>query len=568
MNRCLLLLLAGLLLLGSRPLRASHAQGGQLTYEALGNNRYRVTCRYFRDCSGITAETSLTLNCRVGTPTTSCASNDPRNRTVTLVRGILTTGSPYCPSVPGANTCTTGSLYPNYETAKYTADVELPPAPEWTLSVEISARPSIENTGGNTNLRFEATLNNQLTLTGGAQQNIQNTSPQYQDQDSPVPFVGWRQQNTLTFSTFEPDGDSMVYALDRPLEGCNDYSTYNAIAPTGGVLIDPSNSPTNPCVITLTGMPATYSPTFPLPSYTVSGSCPVKTATPDFTFDPFVGSVTFTPAVYVANTPSSAGRNKYALVGKVTEYRKINGQYYKIGSVRREMLVVVIDCGPNALPTRPTTTAGNPATSVSSLEVAAVAGTYEERDYFFTDPNPADQLTLSIVPPTDPAYADMHINLTNPAPPVVVLGNGTATPSLKVRLRPDPYLAGRTFHIPVRVEDNACPVKGVQYYVLVIKAQPRNITATTAGAKRVQLSAYPTPFTDEVRFALPRPRAAASQVLVFDQVGRLVDRLPVPAATAAEAQLTWTPAARLPAGIYSARFADGQHTVRLVRVNP
>ncbi|RTQ49739.1 hypothetical protein EJV47_13080 [Hymenobacter gummosus] len=568
MNRCLLLLLASLLLLGSRPVRASHAQGGQLTYEALGNNRYRVTCRYFRDCSGIAAETSLTLNCRVGTPTTSCNSNDARNFTTTLVRGILVMGSPYCPSVPGANTCNTTSPYANYETAKYTADITLPPAAEWTLSVEINARPSVENIGGNTTLRFEATLNNQVTLSNGTQYVAQNTSPQYQDQDSPVPFAGWKQQNTLTFSTFEPDGDSLVYSLDRPLEACNQYSTYAAINQNVPVILDPSNTPTNPCVINMqTGFPTAYSPTYPLPSYTVTGSCPVKTAVPDFTFDPFVGSVTFTPAVY-ATTPSADGDNKYALVGKVTEYRKINGQYYKIGTVRREMLVIVIDCGPNALPASPTTTAGNPTTSVRSLQLSTVAGTYAETEYFFTDPNPADRLTVSIVPPTDPAYADMHINLNAPAAPVTVLNNGTATPSLKVRLRPDPYLAGRTYRIPVKVEDNACPIKGAQYYVLVLQALPRNVTATHTAAKRQQLTAYPTPFTDEVRFALPRPKAGAAQVLVFDQVGRLVDRLAVPAAAGTEAQLTWTPAASVPAGIYSARFADGQHTVRLVRVAP
>jgi hypothetical protein len=565
MKRILLLLLIGWLL-PDQAAQASHAQGGQITYEALGNNRYRLTCSYFRDCQSIAAEGSMVMNCRVGTPVTSCTSNDPRNRTVTLLRSALAPGNRYCSIVPGGSTqCAPGGLS-NYELVRYTADVELPPAPAWTLSVEMSARPTLENIGGNTTLRLEATLNNQIMLANGTQQTVQNTSPQYHDQDAPVPVVSWLQRNLLTFSTFEPDGDSLVYSLDRPLEGCNDFSAYGN-SPSGTPIIVSANPP---CIFTPPPGTVPYSATYPIASYDISGSCGASgglvTGPPHFEFNPQLGIMSFTP-VALFNAPP-LDRNQYAVVGKVTEYRKINGQYYLIGSVRRDLLVAVINSGSNQVPSPPTTTAGTPITGVAPLQVTTAAGVYTEADFFFTDPNPANQLTVSVVQPTGSAYGDMHINPSNPAPPVVVLNNGTATPSLKVRLRPDPYLAGRTFHIPVKVEDNACPVKGTQYYVLVLKVQAGSVTATQTPARRLQLSAYPTPFTDEVRFTLPRPRAGAAAVLVFDQVGRLVDRLPVPASAAAEAQLTWTPAAHVPAGVYSARFADGLQTVRLVRVNP
>jgi hypothetical protein len=570
MNRLLPLFLLLLLALGGQRAYASHAQGGQLTYEALGNNRYRVTLRYFRDCSGITAETSHTLNARVGSPVTSCASNDPRNFTATLVRGQLITGSPYCSSVSGANQCSSTSQYPNYEVANYTADITLPAAPEWTLSVEISARPSIENIGGNTTLRYEATLNNQIALSNGTQQAIQNTSPQYQQQDSPMPLVCWNQRTTLTFSTFEPDGDSLVYSLDRPLEGCNQFTTYQPFNVGTNVIINP-NAPN--CVIQLPTATGTYSPTFPIYSFTVSGSCPVLTATPYFDFNPQQGSITFTPGLYFPNTAPSAGRNKYAVVGKVTEYRKLNGRYYKVGSVRRDMLVIVIDCGGNVVPSPPASTPGGtpgPVTRYDSLVVEGVVGNYTEVNYYFSDPNPADLLTVSMVEPTDPAYLDMHINLSTPARPVVVLGNGTATPSIKVRLRPDPALLGRTFRIPIRIEDNACPVKGTQYYVVVLKAVARTTTAAPGAQQRLTQPAYPNPFSERVSFTLPRPRAGqGGTVLVLDPLGRVVDRLSVPAAPGPDARLSWTPAAQLPAGVYSARFTDANApAVRLLRVLP
>jgi gliding motility-associated-like protein len=480
----LLLTVWCLTLAGAQQAYASHAQGGQLTYEALGNNRYRVTARYFRDCSGITAETSLTLNCRVGTPITSCNSNDSRNRTATLVRGTPSVGSPYCANYPGGpSQCVNGGPT-NYEVASYTADIELPPAPEWTLSVEISARPSIENIGGNTTLRFEATLNNQIALPNGTQSIQQNTSPQYQNQDIPVPFVCVNQRTTLTFSTFEPDGDSVVYSLDRPLEGCNDYSTY-INSPSGTPIIVSVNPP---CIFTPPTTVIPYSPTYPISSYNTSGSCGptggVITGTPYFNFSPTLGSFTFTPSIFYPGTTSAAGRNKYSVVGKVTEYRLINGRYYKVGSVRRDMLIVIIDCGGNTVPSAPIAqpvTAGNNTQIVNtdSTIVTAQACEYTEVNVNFRDPNPGDQLTVTYTLPNDPQYADLFDGTATNV--FTLSNNGQTAPVGRLRLRPDPFLTGKTFRILVRVEDNACPIKAVQNRIVVIRVTRRSVADVAIG---------------------------------------------------------------------------------------
>ncbi|AYA38369.1 gliding motility-associated C-terminal domain-containing protein [Hymenobacter oligotrophus] len=470
-----------LLLLSAPRAWATHAQGGELTYEAIGppgSNRYRVTCRFFRDCSGNEANPELTLNCRVGSPATSCNTVDVRNFSATLLRGPLTAGSPWCANVPGGPTqCLVNGLT-NYETARYTAEITLPPAPEWTLSVEISNRPSLANIPSYTDLRYEATLNNLLPLPGGPLA-ISNTSPQYQDQDIPVPFVCVGQRTQITFSTIEPDGDSLVYSLDRPLQGCNQFTTYESYSPLGGLILDPSNSPTTPCVVTIPGGTAVYSPTFPIGSYTFGGSCPVRTATPFFAFNAQAGNFTFTPAFYFPG-PSSDGRNKYAVVGKVTEYRRVGGRYYKVGSVRRDMLVVVIDCGGNQVPNAPRAVpmvreANQVVTNTDSTIVVAQTCEYTELDINFRDPNPADQLTVTFAEPTQPAYAALYRDPSNiTARPFTLQGNGTNAPVGKLRLRPDISLAGRTFRIPVRIEDDACPVRAVQNRIIVVQVARRS----------------------------------------------------------------------------------------------
>ena len=65
----LLWLLTGLL--GLTSARASHIQGGQISYRyvgpgAAGTDRYNVTVTYFRDCTGTTLPGSLSLLARRG----------------------------------------------------------------------------------------------------------------------------------------------------------------------------------------------------------------------------------------------------------------------------------------------------------------------------------------------------------------------------------------------------------------------------------------------------------------------------------------------------------------------
>ncbi len=347
------LLVCCLTLAGAQQARASHAQAGQLTYTYVstatnGDQTYRVRMEFYRDCSGILLGTPVTINA------VNTCGGVQRTATLSPV-GQPTIGSPYCPAIQATVPCsTTGSVnsnFPNYVTYVYEGPIVLPPAAEWILSFEENARPSVANITSGT-LRLEARLRSRITpVGGGAPVTVTNSSPIYSSTNLPVVFVYVNQQSTVTFAAADPDrtngqADSLVYSLDRPLTGCNSYETYTAYPGSGCQTgIDPRCTSR---VINCTGTAATFSATLPLPvandtifenGSTTRPACPTSggfvnaNVRPRFSLNAQQGSFTFTPNVFVPNSPSANGLNKYVVVGKVTEYRKIGGRSYEVGSV-------------------------------------------------------------------------------------------------------------------------------------------------------------------------------------------------------------------------------------------
>ncbi|GAA3923921.1 gliding motility-associated C-terminal domain-containing protein [Hymenobacter algoricola] len=475
-------------LAGMQSAQASHMQGGQLTYLAMGNNQYKVQLTVFRDCSGV-AFSGITPDLEYRT--TGCSGGPWPKIRMLLVPGTQKIGDPYCANFPGGpSPCGSGKAT-NYETGIFEATVTLPPAAEWTLSVAINARPDVGNVVNSSfeDMYFEAKLNN---LVGG--QIIQNTSPQYDQLNAATPFVCWKQDTQLSFATTEPDGDSLVYSLETPLGGCNESLNYDSYTSTRFILV--SEGP--PVCVADLGPNATgvYTPTFPLPSYSFTGpACPqVRTAVPTFAFSPTLGTMTFTPALFTpGNTTAQQAKNKYAVVGKVTEWRRIRNASgvltaYKVGSVRRDMLVVVIDCGTNLIPGPPLAT-GGPKTGVQivnsrdSTFITAYTCNYTEVRLKFSDPNPTDLIKVT--------YPELDPQVPTPQKPTYLpedvatfqlLGNETKTPYGILRIRPDVAFTGRTFRIPVKIEDNGCPTKGVTYRTIVLKIAKGNFAKVVASA--------------------------------------------------------------------------------------
>ncbi|GAB3587914.1 gliding motility-associated C-terminal domain-containing protein [Hymenobacter daeguensis] len=497
----LLLLSWCLSLAGMQRAWASHAQAGQLSYSyvstaANGDQTYLVKVEFYRDCSGISAPTSFTLNA-----TNSCGATA---RTATLNQvGTPIIGSPYCASFQAQATCTlTGSspanALANFVVYTYQNTIVLPPAAEWILSIEESARPSVTNLSTGGNLRLEARLYSRITPVGGGTPIvIHNDSPIFSLTNLPVPFVYVNQQATISFAAADNDrlsgpnnlADSLVYTLDRPLNGCNSYETYATYPGTGCVTrVDPR---CNRRIIDCAGSPGTYTQNLPISvandtvyenGSTTRPPCPTNnfataTVRPRFSFNSSQASFTFTPNRYL-NTPSANGDNKYVVVGKVTEYRKINGRYYLVGTSRRDFLVIVIDGAGNTVPSNPTGTAGPPRSGVvlnitrdtTDLEIKTC--NYSRVRFNFTDPDntgpnpptPRQNLTVFY-----PANINTGLLQGGDIGSFTLANNGTPTPSATFYFQPISSLAGTVILIPLRIEDDGCPAKGIQYRTIRIR---------------------------------------------------------------------------------------------------
>ncbi|GAA4353253.1 hypothetical protein GCM10023185_13730 [Hymenobacter saemangeumensis] len=464
-----------LLLFSAQRAAATHGQAGQLTYESLGNNQYRVTVAFFRDCSGTSIPGSLSLTCRPN----GCSSSTGAVTGTLRPVGMSTIGSPYCGAAQSSNVCSSSSALPNYETRLYDGTVTLPPAQEWVLSVTIDARPFTTTlvNSNNQNLRMEATLNNLITLPGNVQQPILNNSPQFTNTNLPVPFVCVNQQSTISFTATDADrlnggrADSLVYSLEQPLADCNRVSAYVPYpAPCAPATLPGS------CAVQCPPAPLAYSATLPiLVRLDTVGSCPNRRLVPSFYFNAQAGSFTFTPSRFVpANlATNNQMENKYVVVGKVTEYRRINGVYYKVGSVRRDFLVIVIDCASNQVPASPVSVVVDPLSQASVINrrdttlITIPTCSFSRVRIAFTDPNPQDQLTVFV-----PANVNSTLLQNGDIGTFALAGNGSTAPVGTFYFQPLASTAGTQVLLNVRIEDNACPVKGTQYRTIIINVRP------------------------------------------------------------------------------------------------
>ena len=495
----LLLLSWCLSLAGLQQARASHAQAGQVSYRyistaANGEQTYQVRVDFFRDCSGIPLPTTLPLRA------TNTCNGVARTATLTSM-GPPIVGAPYCASIQALAVCPAGGSAPpgapaNFSTQSFTGTIALPPAAEWILGVEETARPNVANLANPNTLRLEARLNSLITpVGGGAPIVVTNSSPVFSALNLPVPFVYVNQEATISFAAsddFPTNGvaDSLVYSLDRPIGGCGIFDAYapfpNVPGGTGCVTgIDP-RCPTR--IIRCLGTSgATYSATLPIPvandTIRTGGSvCNPGVVTfidvrPQFVFTASQASFRFTPNLYV-NTPAVNGDNKYVVVGKVTEYRRINGRSYIVGSARRDFLVIVVQGAGNSVPAIPGASAGPPRSGINLIitrdttDVTIRTCNYSRVRFNFTDPDntgatpPSPLQNLTVFNP-----ADINTNLLQGGDigTYVLSRNGTPTPSATFYFQPTSALAGTTILIPLRIEDDGCPIKGIQYRTIRVR---------------------------------------------------------------------------------------------------
>ena len=230
MSKIVSLLLIVWCLLSFKEMKASHAMGADLTYECLGGNQYRITLAFYRDCSGISAPTNVSIRL-----TSTCGDNV----TTTLSR-VAGTGAEISPICPTINTRCSGGTYTGVQKWEYERVVTLPSAcDEWTFAFEgannSSARNgaiSTINNPGNTYLYVESYLNVNLAPC--------NNSPTFSN--DPVPFICIGQEFCFNHGATDSDGDSIAYELITPMttanatvQYLNPYSNLDPLATTTGL---------------------------------------------------------------------------------------------------------------------------------------------------------------------------------------------------------------------------------------------------------------------------------------------------------------------------------------------
>ena len=268
---------------------ATHASGSDLTYTWVSGNTFKVTVSFFRDCAGVAAPNSITLQAR------SSSCNRDQSYTLAKVSG---TGQEITFPCRTVNTkCTSGSsIYAGYQQYVYEGNVTLPQkCTDWVLSYYVCCRNcaiTTLNNPCNDNMYVEATLNNVAAPT--------NSSPKFTN--IPVAFLCVNQSFTYNHGVVDPNGDSLVYSFITP-------KTYNTSNNTVGSVTYNSG----------------YSAANPLSS------------TPAVNLNSSTGDVTMTPT----------SNNEVGVAAiLVREYR--NGVL--IGSVIRDMQFLTKSCNPNLLP--------------------------------------------------------------------------------------------------------------------------------------------------------------------------------------------------------------------------
>lgn len=226
-----MMVLGPLLLSGS--VWASHAMGVDINYAYVAPNQYLLTVNFYRDCVGINAPNSLSIDINA----VSCSAS---GSVTVFLTGPGTEVSPLCPAQLANSTCSGGSL-PGVEKYEYKGYVFLPAkCTDWTFSWDHCCRnAAITNLASPStqNMYVETVLNN----TG----NLNNSAPVFTT--LPVPYICLGQTFCYNHGAYDPDGDSLAYSLisAKTINGANiayvnpNSATYPMTTSSGSVTFDP-----------------------------------------------------------------------------------------------------------------------------------------------------------------------------------------------------------------------------------------------------------------------------------------------------------------------------------------
>src|SRR5690606_32405439 len=189
------LLIAIFLLLACLKSMATHMSGGEIYWECIGPNQYRIKLVVYRDCAGINVDPSYNLQL-----TSPCGN---RNLTVTTTGGIEI--SQLCDLELPNSTCNGGTL-PGIQQYEYSGVITLPPCDSWSIRwTNIYRNNAIVNltNPGTREMFIESVMNNAAAPC--------NDSPEFTN--TAIPYVCLGYPVTYSYGAYDPEADSLSYSL-------------------------------------------------------------------------------------------------------------------------------------------------------------------------------------------------------------------------------------------------------------------------------------------------------------------------------------------------------------------
>lgn len=218
-------------LLTCATVQATHMSGGEIYWEHLSGNQYRITLTIYRDCAGIQLDNAYDLDI-----TSPCGNSTLH---VTTPGGVEL--SQLCDLELPNSTCNGGSL-PGIQQYVYTGVVNLPPCDSWTISwTEIYRNNAIVNlqAPGTLEMYIEGVLNN---ADGPV-----NDSPQFTN--TAIPYICLGYPVSYSYGAYDPEGDSLSYTfIGARVGGANPISytaPFTGAEPITGITLDPTTGLVN-----------------------------------------------------------------------------------------------------------------------------------------------------------------------------------------------------------------------------------------------------------------------------------------------------------------------------------
>lgn len=183
------------LVLASLTAQATHMSGGEIYWECLGNNNYRIKLLVYRDCAGIGVDPSYNLDI-----TSPCGS-----RTLNVTTNGGTELSQLCDIELPNSTCNGGTL-PGIQQYIYTGTINLPPCASWRISwTNIYRNNAIVNltSPGTRQMFIESVMNNVVAPC--------NDSPTFTN--AAIPYVCLGYPISYSYGAVDNESDSLSYSL-------------------------------------------------------------------------------------------------------------------------------------------------------------------------------------------------------------------------------------------------------------------------------------------------------------------------------------------------------------------